>query len=103
VKKHLSLWLAAILGASHLFFLGLSIVDQNWRGGEDYAVVYLDLPLFALCQRTSVCGYRNFGPLFSNLFLLTAGTLMYALIGFVIGTVIAWIRGFIARRRGENQ
>lgn len=96
-RRHLALWLPAIFGAFHFIALGLSILDADWRGGEGlgYAMVLSDGPLLALCQHHGLVDNFLCG---SPLSVLLTGTLMYAVVGFVIGAVIDWIRALIARR-----
>lgn len=101
ITKRLALRLAATFGAFHFIFLGLSILEVDWRGGEGlgYAMALLDGPLLAVCQHHRavddfLCG--------SPRSVLLAGTVIYALVGFFIGAVIDWIRALIARRSGEQ-
>lgn len=101
ITKRLALRLAAIFGAFHFIILGLSIIDADWRGGEGlgYGLALSDGPLLALCQH-----YRAVGTLLcygtyrgNYVDLLVTGTLMYAMVGFIMGAAIDWIRALIAR------
>lgn len=105
MKKRLSLWLPVIFAAFHLIVVGGVLLDVA-RGAEGegpaFAVFFYDLPLFVLAKHVHIDGSINFGPHSAELFFLSAGTLMYALVGFLIGAAIDWIRAFIARRQGAD-
>lgn len=102
MKRRLPLWLTAIFAAFHLIVIGGAMLESP-QGGEGFAFVIAayDWPLLALCKNTALCGHKYHGPGVANLVILLAGTLIYALAGFVIGTVIGWLRVLIAPRLAD--
>ena len=105
MKKRLSLWLPVIFAAFHLVVVGAAFLEAGGDdGGEGlaFAIFFADLPLFVLAKAVHIPGSINPGPHNAKLFILLAGTLMYALVGFLIGAAIDWIRAFLARRQGAG-
>lgn len=104
MKKRLSLWLPVIFAAFHLIVVGGAILEAG--GGDDeglaFAIYFADMPLFVLANHVHIHGSIDSTPHDAELVFLWAGTLMYALVGFLIGAAIDWIRAFIARRQGAD-
>ena len=100
MKTRVRILLPLILGGIYFLMMGATILQTGGNGeGFAFSVLYFDLPLLVLCQHSAVCGTKYYGLL---AFILLAGTLMYAIAGFVIGAVIDWIRALIARRWGHG-
>lgn len=97
--------LAVIFAAIHFFVVGMAVV-MSGGGGEALAFVFVgwDAPLLGLCQHIAACAeplYNNygFGITRFTVYLLLAGTVMYAIAGFVVGAAIDGMLALIARRR----
>lgn len=110
-KARLRIRLAVIFAAIHFFAVGSAVLGTagGRGGGEGLAFVFLgwDLPLLALCQHLAVCSeplYNDYSLGISrfSVYFLLAGTLMYALCGFIIGAAIDGVRALVAQRRGQH-
>lgn len=105
LQMRLAILLPLIFASFHFIAVGLTILTGGENGDGALGLVLGDLPLFALCAYSGLGRYlcpisgAPPTPLDWTIFLL-AGTVTYAIIGFVIGVVIDRIRVLIARRWG---
>jgi hypothetical protein len=98
LKVRLQILLPLIFAGIHLLAMGLTILTGDENGDGALGVVLWNWPVFVLCKLSIVGRYIcSFTPHGWVVFVLT-GALIYAFIGFVIGTVIDRIRALIARR-----
>lgn len=92
--------LAAIFAAFHLIVMGGAILESP-QGGEGFAFVFAvyEWPLLLLCLHAPAFGQYLCHAVSGdhNSVLLISGTLIYALIGFLVGALIDWTRAFIER------
>jgi hypothetical protein len=104
MKARLRIRLAVIFAALHLIVVGTAILESDGDDEEGlaYVLALCDFPLYAMCDFTAICGHKYYGPVVSGLFFLVAGTLMYAVVGFLVGAVIDWVRTLIARHSGDG-
>lgn len=92
MRSRLPFLLAAIFAAFHLIVVGGVILESAGSGGGEgfaFAILVYDFPLIVLCQwppGTYLCYGVAHG---SYSVLLISGTVLYGLVGFVIGIMIA--------------
>jgi hypothetical protein len=103
MKKRLSLWLAVIFAAFHFVVVAGAILESGGGGeGLTFALIGYDWVLLWLCAHSVLGRYLcSFTPRGWVIYLL-AGTLIYAIAGFAIGSAIDGLRTLIARRRGRG-
>lgn len=101
-NKGLAWLLAVIFGAIHLVVVGGGILEGAFDGDGALGLVLADWPLLALCWYSALGRHLcSFIPRGWVIYVL-AGTLIYTLVGFVIGAVIDRIRTLIAQRQDRG-
>lgn len=99
-KVRLWILLPLIFAGTHLLAMGVTLSRDDENGDGALGVFLWNLPVFVLCKLSFIGRYVcSFTPHGWTVFVST-GALIYAFIGFVIGTVIDRIRSLIARRAG---
>jgi hypothetical protein len=101
MKLHLRILLPVAFAAFHFIAVGDMLLTGGENGDGALGLVILDGPLFVLCVHAPSALGRYFCSLTypGCVIYLLAGTLMYALAGFVIGAVIDRARALLMRHR----
>lgn len=92
MRRKVPIIVGAILGTAHFVLVGIPFILSK-GGGESiaYQIYFLDFPLYAaaeaMFQRLLLSSV-----LFNFLWFVMLGTVMYGLLGFIIG--LAFSRGF---------
>ena len=92
MRRKIPVIVGTILGTAHFVLVGVPFILSK-GGGESiaYQIYFLDFPLYmtaeAIFQRLLLSSV-----LFNFLWFVVLGTVMYGLLGFIIGLVIS--RGF---------
>lgn len=102
MRARLRIRLAVIFAAIHFIVVGGGILMGAQNGDGALGLVFWDLPLLELCAHSPLGRYVcSFSPRGWAIYVL-AGTLIYALIGFVIGAAIDGLRALIVHRWGRG-
>lgn len=97
VGRHgLALWLTVILAVIHFIAIGGGILAGDFEGDGALGFIMWDWLLLALCAHSVLGRYLCSNTPHGLVVYVVAGTLIYALVGFVIGSLIDGIRALIA-------
>ena len=90
MRNKLPIIIATILGLVHFVLVGVPFIQSN-GGGESvaYQIFFLDFPLYILAEALFQPLLLN-SVLFNFLWFVVLGTVMYALLGYVLGLVLAY-------------